>query len=120
MADKKSVVPLYIYNGAQEWWIPAARARNLFAEQCRLGATAVYREYFGEHITTMFTGFPGAMTWLDARLRGVPLPMVLPGRVTIADLAVTVVGPGGHSTGQGVGDAEPEHVAQPGAGPRRR
>lgn len=71
MADKKSVVPLYIYNGAQEWWIPAAGARNLFAEQCRLGATAVYHEYFGEHITTMFTGFPGAMTWLDARLRGI-------------------------------------------------
>ena len=44
MADKKSVVPLYIYQGAQEFWIPPAGTRNLFAQQCRLGANVTYRE----------------------------------------------------------------------------
>ncbi|GAB05073.1 hypothetical protein M2359_000773 [Gordonia amarae] len=72
MQGMKSSVPLYIYNGAQEFWIPAAGARNLFRDQCRLGANATYREVFGEHIIAMATGYPEAMTWLDARLKGHP------------------------------------------------
>uniref|UniRef100_UPI003D906465 lipase family protein n=1 Tax=Gordonia sp. B7-2 TaxID=3420932 RepID=UPI003D906465 len=72
MSDRKSVVPLYIYNGTYEWWIPAAGARNLFREQCRLGATATYREVFAEHLTGIMVGYPDAITWLDARLRGIP------------------------------------------------
>ena len=72
MSDTRSVVPLYIYNGAQEWWIPAAGARSLFVEQCRLGANAQYREVLGEHLTAAVIGFPDAMSWLDARLRGSP------------------------------------------------
>ncbi|WP_245569648.1 lipase family protein [Gordonia shandongensis] len=72
LATKRSDVPLYIYNGAQEFWIPAAGARNLFREQCRLGANATYREVFGEHVIAAVTGYPEALTWLDARLRGIP------------------------------------------------
>lgn len=44
----------------------------LFAEQCELGATAIYREYPGEHITTVFEAFPDVATWLDRRLQGIP------------------------------------------------
>ena len=72
MADTKSPVPLYIYNGGQEWWIPAAGARNLYRQQCKLGANAAYREVFGEHLIGAVTGYPEALTWLDARLRGKP------------------------------------------------
>ncbi|MFT3715086.1 MAG: lipase family protein [Gordonia sp. (in: high G+C Gram-positive bacteria)] len=72
MAGKKAEVPLYIYNGAQEFWIPAQAARNLYHEQCRLGANATYREVFGEHVIAAVTGYPEALTWLDARLRGIP------------------------------------------------
>ncbi|GAC58658.1 putative lipase [Gordonia hirsuta DSM 44140 = NBRC 16056] len=72
MSDKKAQVPLYIYNGAQEFWIPALGARNLYREQCRLGANAVYREPFGEHAIAMLTGYPEALSWLDARLQGNP------------------------------------------------
>lgn len=70
MADRKSEVPLYIYHGTYEWWIPAVGARNLFREQCRLGANATYREVFGEHAIAALVGFPDAMVWLDQRLRG--------------------------------------------------
>ncbi|WAC53855.1 lipase family protein [Gordonia sp. SL306] len=70
MSGDKAAMPIYIYHGAQEWWIPASQARALFAEQCRLGANASYREYPGEHMTTVFVGFRDAMNWLDDRLSG--------------------------------------------------
>ncbi|APE38419.1 lipase [Nocardia mangyaensis] len=71
MSGMRSATPLYIYNGEQEWWIPAEGARNLYAEQCALGANAVYRGVFGEHIVGAVTGYPEAMLWLDERLQGV-------------------------------------------------
>ncbi|GAB88954.1 putative lipase [Gordonia rhizosphera NBRC 16068] len=74
MPGRKSVVPLYLYQGTYEWWIPAQGARNLFAEQCRLGARAIYREVFGEHVSTALLGFDDALDWLTRRLQGVPAP----------------------------------------------
>lgn len=80
MADKKAEIPLYIFNGAQEFWIPALGARNLYHEQCRLGANAVYREVFGEHVIAMLTGYPEAVLWLDDRLQGKPAVSECPKR----------------------------------------
>ncbi|MET7772129.1 lipase family protein [Nocardia sp. NPDC005366] len=74
MEGMKSPVPLYIYNGEQEWWIPAEGARNLFREQCALGVSAVYRSVLGEHVIAAGLGFPEAMIWMDQRLQGVPAP----------------------------------------------
>jgi hypothetical protein len=71
MQGMRSATPLYIYNGDQEWWIPAEGARNLYDEQCELGANAVYRGVLGEHIIGAATGYPEAMLWLDERLLGV-------------------------------------------------
>lgn len=71
MSGMRSATPLYIYNGEQEFWIPAAGARNLYDEQCALGANAVYRSVFGEHVIGAVTGYPEAMLWLDERLQGV-------------------------------------------------
>ncbi|WP_084523573.1 lipase family protein [Nocardia inohanensis] len=71
---RKSAVPLYIYNGEQEFWVPAEGAKKLYAEQCSLGATAIYRSVFGEHIIAAFTGYPDSLSWLDQRLQGVPAP----------------------------------------------
>ncbi len=72
MPDTKAVLPLYIYHGAHELWVPVQGARDLYAQQCRLGANAVYREVPGEHLSAALIGYPEAMRWLDARLRGVP------------------------------------------------
>ncbi|BCK56513.1 lipase family protein [Nocardia wallacei] len=74
MQGMKSAVPLYIYNGEQEWWIPAEGARTLYREQCDLGVPAVYRSVLGEHIIGAATGYPDAMNWVDQRLRGLPAP----------------------------------------------
>lgn len=72
MTGMKSGTPLFIYNGDQEWWIPAAGAREVFAEQCALGVNARYLALFGEHGIAAVTGFLPAMSWLDQRLQGVP------------------------------------------------
>ncbi|MEO9326596.1 lipase family protein [Gordonia aurantiaca] len=72
MADHTSVVPLLIYQGTHEFWIPAAGARALYRRQCAMGATAAYREIFGEHLTGALLGFGVAMDWLDRRLAGIP------------------------------------------------
>lgn len=80
LADRKSVVPLYIYNGTHEWWIPAEGARNLYREQCRHGATAVYREVFGEHLLAAVLGYPESLAWLDDRLQGQPAVSECPRR----------------------------------------
>ncbi|MBO0854511.1 MAG: lipase [Nocardia sp.] len=74
MRGMKSVVPLYIYNGDEEFWVPAAGARELYDDQCALGVRAVYRGVPGEHFIATATGYPGAMTWVDQRLRGIPAP----------------------------------------------
>ncbi|MEV0547204.1 lipase family protein [Nocardia salmonicida] len=71
MQGLRSATPLYIYNGDQEFWIPAEGAHNLYTEQCELGANAVYRGVLGEHIIGAVTGYPEAMVWLDERLLGV-------------------------------------------------
>lgn len=74
MADRRSAVPLYIYHGTHEWWIPAAGARALYRQQCRLRARAAYREVFGEHVSAAVLGYPEALSWLDRRLQGSPAP----------------------------------------------
>jgi hypothetical protein len=74
MAGMESATPLYIYNGEQEFWIPAEGARNLYREQCGLGVPSVYRSVPGEHIIAAGLGYPEAMDWLDQRLQGVPAP----------------------------------------------
>ncbi|MFI6214159.1 lipase family protein [Nocardia brasiliensis] len=70
MPGMRSATPLYIYNGEQEFWIPAEGARNLYREQCALGVPAVYRSVPGEHIIAAGLGYPEAMHWLDQRLQG--------------------------------------------------
>ena len=74
ISDRKSAVPLYIYNGAQEFWIPSAGAQDLFRRQCAFGTPAAYRSVPGEHFISGFTGWPELLTWLDQRLQGVPAP----------------------------------------------
>ncbi|WP_319944343.1 lipase family protein [Nocardia macrotermitis] len=74
VSARKSAMPLLVYNGAQDFWIPAAGARELYRQQCALGVTAIYRDVPGEHFLAGDTGWPGLITWLDQRLQGVPAP----------------------------------------------
>lgn len=70
MRDMKSAVPLYIYHGEQEFWVPAEGARTLAEEQSAMGVPVEYVEVMGEHFVASYTGYDGATAWLDDRLRG--------------------------------------------------
>ncbi|MFC8043024.1 lipase family protein [Nocardia sp. NPDC057353] len=74
LTDRTSRVPLYIYHGAHDLWIPFEGARELYQRQCARGVDAVFRSEPGEHVVALATGFPGAAEWLGARLRGEPAP----------------------------------------------
>ncbi|MBY8860682.1 lipase family protein [Nocardia sp. CA2R105] len=74
MNGMKSPVPLYVYQGEQEFWIPAEGARDYYAQQCALGARAVYRSVLGEHLIADALGYPEAAAWVDQRLQGIPAP----------------------------------------------
>ncbi|WP_245650482.1 lipase family protein [Nocardia harenae] len=74
LSDRTSQVPLYIYHGAHDLWIPFEGARELYERQCARGVDAVFRSEPGEHIVALASGFPGAAGWLGARLRGEPAP----------------------------------------------
>ncbi|WP_429423360.1 lipase family protein [Nocardia sp. GAS34] len=74
LADRKSAVPLYIYHGALDPWIPLEDARRVYQQQCSRGVPAVFRVVPGEHLIGYVTGSPGLDDWITARLRGGPAP----------------------------------------------
>lgn len=66
--------PMYVYNGAQEFWVPSVMATDLYTEQCSLGTPSVLRLPPGEHMIGALTGLPEAWDWIDRRLQGEPAP----------------------------------------------
>jgi pimeloyl-ACP methyl ester carboxylesterase len=80
LSDRKSGVPLYIYHGAWDPWIPIEDAQRMYGEQCSRGVPAIFRTVPGEHLSSYVTSFPGLEDWINARLRGEPAPSECPGR----------------------------------------
>ncbi|MGW0055878.1 lipase family protein [Nocardia nova] len=80
LSDRTSGVPLYIYHGAWDPWIPLEDAQRMYGEQCSRGVPAVFRTVPGEHLSSYVTSYPGLSEWIDGRLRGEPAPSECPGR----------------------------------------
>ncbi|GAB0104215.1 lipase family protein [Nocardia sp. JMUB6875] len=74
LKDKKSSIPIYIYNGLHDPWMHAADAEALFNQQCALGVPATEKIVAGEHILGYVNGFFGSTDWLGKRLTGIPAP----------------------------------------------
>lgn len=68
-------VPIFLYHGAQEIWIPLENATNLYQDWCAQGAQVRMEVYLGEHTAVGLSGIPGAVSWIDERLAGKPMPM---------------------------------------------
>ncbi|WP_429428626.1 lipase family protein [Nocardia sp. GAS34] len=74
LTNRTSGVPLYLYHGAWDPWIPLEDVQRLYGEQCGRGVTAVLRIVPGEHLTSYVTSYRGLDDWINARLRGEPAP----------------------------------------------
>ncbi|WP_051193280.1 lipase family protein [Nocardia jiangxiensis] len=72
LKGKKAGMPIYVYNGLHDPWIPVANADAFFDQQCALGVPATKSIVGGEHILGYFDGFLGSTHWLGERLSGVP------------------------------------------------
>ncbi|MGH8882103.1 MAG: hypothetical protein ACRD0P_32950, partial [Stackebrandtia sp.] len=73
LKGRKAAIPIYIYNGVHDPWMPVAKAEAFYAEQCALGVPATKSIVGGEHILGYLDGFLGATQWLGDRLSGVPV-----------------------------------------------
>lgn len=78
LTNRKSGVPLYIYHGGADPWIPIEDAQRMYAEQCSRGVPAVFRVVPGEHLTGYVNSYTGLNDWTNARLRGEPAPSGCP------------------------------------------
>ncbi|MBF6175839.1 lipase family protein [Nocardia blacklockiae] len=78
LTGRTAAAPLFIYHGAHDFWIPAEGPSEVYRQQCARGVPAVWRNVPGEHVIGLLSGFPGAIDWLDARLRGLPAPNECP------------------------------------------
>ncbi|WP_246123922.1 lipase family protein [Nocardia bhagyanarayanae] len=67
-------VPVFMYHGANEVWIPLKGAENLYDDWCAQGVSVRLEVYLGEHVIVGATGIPGANAWIDERLAGKPAP----------------------------------------------
>ncbi|QIS18798.1 lipase family protein [Nocardia terpenica] len=74
LKGKKAGMPIYIYNGIHDPWMPAANARKLYEEQCALGVSATVSIVGGEHLLGYLNGYLGSTHWLGERLSGDPAP----------------------------------------------
>ncbi|MGI5216307.1 lipase family protein [Nocardia sp. CA-290969] len=74
LKGRTSAVPLFIYHGLHDPWIPLDDAQNMYRQQCDRGVPGVFRVVGGEHLLGYVSGYPELSGWIDARLRGEPAP----------------------------------------------
>lgn len=67
-------IPVFMYHGLNEWWVPLAGAENLYRDWCRGGTQVDFQVYLGEHFIVSTSGIPGAYAWIDDRFAGKPVP----------------------------------------------
>ncbi|MFI5719790.1 lipase family protein [Nocardia sp. NPDC051750] len=72
--DRTSAVPLFIYHGLHDPWIPLGDAERMYRGQCDRGVPGVFRVVGGEHLIGYVSGYPELSGWIDARLRGEAAP----------------------------------------------
>ncbi|WP_188546359.1 lipase family protein [Rhodococcoides trifolii] len=70
LSQRPSAVPLYVFNGAQEFWIPSEPVRRFARLQCDQGVSVAYSEPFGEHLVGAITAMPDQFLAIDEALQG--------------------------------------------------
>ncbi|SUA46073.1 Secretory lipase [Nocardia africana] len=122
LKGKKAGMPIYVYNGVHDPWMPVAKAEAFYAEQCALGVPATKSIVGGEHILGYFDGFLGSTQWLGERLSGVPAPNaceVAPRPDAAAQENTSGAAPSDPPRGEKPSAAPARRVPSPSAHPRR-
>ncbi|WP_339401697.1 lipase family protein [Nocardia sp. XZ_19_385] len=70
MGDTAPSVPVYMYHGAHELWVPLEGAENLQDEWCAQGAPVQLDIFPGEHIIAGAVAIAEANAWIDKMFTG--------------------------------------------------
>ncbi|MGW0245869.1 lipase family protein [Nocardia goodfellowii] len=70
MGGTAPAVPVYLYHGADEAWVPLEGAENLYDEWCARGVPVRLDIFPGEHLIAGAAGIPDANAWIDTMLAG--------------------------------------------------
>ncbi|MFI2365274.1 lipase family protein [Promicromonospora sp. NPDC019610] len=65
-------VPIRLFHGTLDEIVAPGQARALRDEYCAAGAEVQWEWHLGEHVSTMVTGAPGVITFLDRRFKDRP------------------------------------------------
>ncbi|HEV6953471.1 MAG TPA: lipase family protein [Promicromonospora sp.] len=65
-------VPIRLFHGLLDEIVAPGQARALRDEYCAAGADVQWEWHLGEHVSTMVTGAPGVIAFLDQRFRDRP------------------------------------------------
>ncbi|HOE17062.1 MAG TPA: lipase family protein [Syntrophorhabdaceae bacterium] len=74
MGKLKPEMPVYLFHGSIDEWIPEQGAIQVWHDWCSLGANVSFTAVPGDHIIGMFTGLGGFIKWLEERFAGIPAP----------------------------------------------
>jgi hypothetical protein len=67
LGSQKIPVPIYMYHGQADEFIPIAQHTDLKGRYCRKFSNATFASYPSEHIVTQFQAAPYVLSWLDDR-----------------------------------------------------
>jgi dienelactone hydrolase len=70
LGTKKIPVPLYLYHGKADEFIPLQPSIDLKNKYCNKGTNVTYDAYPSEHIATQFQAAPQALDFIAARIAG--------------------------------------------------
>lgn len=70
LGNKGADVPVLLYHGTADEFIPIEQSVALKGDYCRRFNKVTYDVYPSEHIVTLFQSAPSVLTWLDERFAG--------------------------------------------------
>jgi len=70
LGSAKPTMPMYMFHGQADEFIPQGQAYDLKKNYCAKGAKVYYDAYPSEHIATLFQAAPKVLTWMGDRFAG--------------------------------------------------
>ncbi|HAG94285.1 MAG: Triacylglycerol lipase [Pseudomonadales bacterium] len=72
LGNVKPSVPMYMYHGQADEFIPLDQHIDLKDKYCAMGSNIRFQVFPSEHIATQFQAAPYALDWIDDRFAGKP------------------------------------------------